>query len=176
MADKPYQGSSEQRLVDLINSDNNTNLVLGVDYTFGELSEYSDAAGRNTQIVLLPLPPSGHKKEQTVFYRRLPIDVLADLPSEMVEAVPVNIPFTIHEVLPEINNKLGLALTEEEVVDATYDTGHARYPLVISAGSKAWLGGSSYAFEVVIVSGDQIPIEEKIATRALNGLNWSTAA
>lgn len=144
---KPYEGLSNDRLTDLINSENNTSLVEGVDFTYGPVTVSAGPQGRNTSIILTPPEESGFS-ETTIRYIRLPLTIMGLLPEGEVDYVDIeNIPFTIHEILPKINASLGLSLTTSEVVNSTQTQAALQYPLTIVAGSFAWLP-STYNFKV----------------------------
>lgn len=148
MADprQPYKGLSEERLVDMANTDNNTNWKLGEDLELTGLKVRAGPSGRNTAIEVLPLKPT--HKPQTLTYTRLPLDVMYSLTREQIRPVkPQAVPFSIHEKLDEINDALGLTLTPAEVVDTTYSEIKGIYELQIvhNTASIAWLQ-SSYQF------------------------------
>lgn len=143
----PYVGLSPQRLTDLINSDNGTALQLGVDFNFSTPLPYSDAAGRNTKVTMVPVDTSKYASTE-VHYWRLPLTVLNDLPAGSVQPVQLQqVPFTLHQVLDAINTGLGLNLTYADVVDQTYATQQASYALHINeASSLAWID-SAFQFQ-----------------------------
>lgn len=148
MADprQPYKGLSEERLVDMANSDNGTNWKLGEDLEFSSLKVRVSPGGRNTAIEVLPLKPT--HKQQTLTYTRLPLDVMYSLTRDQLRPVKLeSVPFSIHEKLDEINDALGLTLTPEEVVDTTYTEVKGIYELQIAhnTASVAWLQ-SKYQF------------------------------
>lgn len=141
---KPYFGLSKDRLVNLINSDNQTSLELGVDFDFGSLSSISGNGGRNTTIELLSAN-QGSFTNTNVNYTRLLISVLGLLPATEIDYVNLpKLPTSTHAVLEEINRALGLSLEATEVEDITYSEANVQYPLTIKAGSMAWLPSTYY--------------------------------
>lgn len=158
---KPYSGTSKDRLTALINQDNNTSLVENVDFTYGIPEVFSGNNGRNTRIKLTPL--TGEKSEAYVNYWRLSITALDQLPDGYIEVVQIpQLPFTIHSVLDAINTALGLDLTPDEVVNETHTEPKTSYPLKIRTGSFAWLP-STYYFKAnmdnYILTEDGKPLE-----------------
>lgn len=144
---KPYQGLSNNRLTELINKDNNTTLVEGVDFNYGTLSVKASSGGRNTSIELNPAD-TNQFTPVTVNYTRLQIGVLDLLPKEMKDYVNLpSLPVSTHDILEEINRALGLNLTTSEVQNIEYTDNAAKLPLTILAGSLAWLP-STYYFKV----------------------------
>lgn len=144
---KPYEGLSRDRLTNLINSDNNTSLVEGVDFTYSTLTIQSGPNGRNTAVNVIPVDDTTFQPSTVRFYR-LNISVLSLLPEGEINLVDVpDLPFTTHDILANINLSLGLNLVEEEVENITYDEVRSEYPLTIVQGSFAWLP-STYYFKV----------------------------
>lgn len=173
MADlRPYGGSSLARLAAMINGDNKTNLVPGVDYALGPPHPFTDQLGRNTQVAFTPLIDTDIKVPQVVKYWRLDLSVLGDLPPGYVKTVDIEaVPFSIHEILPRINDALGIDLIPEEVVDAHYTFQQAAYPLVIKTeASLAWTG--VFAFNARF-TGPLIPLPDVIPNNVLSGLIWN---
>lgn len=174
MADSttPYAGGSPQRLTDLINSDNGTSLQLGVDFTFGPPSAYSDSLGRNTKVSMIPAPGSKWARSEVVHYTRLALTVLNDLPSGWVKAVEIqSVPFTLSGMLQAINEALGLNLSVDEIVDTVYDNAQISYRLPINnAVSLAWID-SEFSFKASFPGGD-IPLSSAIIHTALSGLTY----
>lgn len=171
MADtKPYIGSSVERLVKLINNDNDTNWVLGTHFEFGPVEDFSDNKGRNTQVLMKPLPAAGRRTQSLVKYSRLDLNVLAALPAGFIKSIEVqSLPFSIHNYMDEINEALGLSLTPDEVVNTTYSQKQERYPLTIATGSMAWLDGTAFDIRVYF-PGDPKDVIEEITDTGLDGL------
>lgn len=174
MADSstPYAGESPQRLTDLINSDNGTSLQLGVDFTFGPPSAYSDRLGRNTKVSMIPVPGSPWTHNEVIHYTRLALTVLNDLPSGWVKAVEIqSVPFTLSGMLQAINEALGLNLSVDEIVDTVYDNAQGSYRLPINnAASLAWID-SEFSFKATFPGGD-IPLSSAIVNSVLSGLTY----
>lgn len=169
---KPYSGLSSDRLTELINSDNRSALVEGVDFTYGNPIGYSGPANRNTQVTITPVSGAKYKGPKDLHYRRLELSVLDNLPPGSVAKVEIpSLPFSIHGILNEINIALGLNLTVDEVHDATFDEKLPEYPLRINEDiSLAWLD-VDYQFKVHHI-GDNIPLEDVIVFNVLDGLEF----
>lgn len=172
----PYSGLSAQRLTAMINQDNRSSLRLGIDFTLGLPQEF-EGEGRNTQVVMTPVPGTRYKGPETVYYKRLALDALNRLPEGSV--LPVEIPqgpFWIHDILPQINEGLGLNLTAEEVVNQYHEEEFPSYPLRIdSSKSLAWV---DFEFTFVVVrkqSPVDIPLTEVIPNNYLSGLEYREA-
>lgn len=163
---KPYGGSSRQRLTDLINSANKSQLIEGVDFEYGDLQSFSPHPGTNTKVTLRSLRTD--KVDADVFYTRLGIDVLANLPPSLLQKVHLpEPPFSIHDVLDEINRALGLDLEPDEVVNLRYTTPQESYTLRIAPNrSLAWRD-SQYLFKAE--HAKDLSVEFTITS--LNGLH-----
>jgi hypothetical protein len=169
----PYAGASDQRLADLINQDNQTALQLGVDFTFGPPFPYTDTQGRNTQITLFPVPGKMWPGPVTVHYTRMPLTVLNDLPPGYVSPVTIPLmPFTLYDIMDQINEALGLNLSTDEVVNVLYQNEQPFYRLPIkNSSSLAWID-SDYEFEAVFPNED-IPLSSVVTTTMLSGLVYA---
>jgi hypothetical protein len=168
---KPYAGASDQRLTALINQDNNSALQLGVDFTFGSPQPYSDSTGRNTEVILTPVPGRPYAPTpEPVHYVRLALTVLDDLPVGWVKPVSIrSVPFSIRGILANINAALGLDLIADEVVDATYSVEADQYPLAVNeAVSLAWID-SDFQFKAVF---GEVPLSSVVTNQELSGLNY----
>ena len=145
-APKPYLGISRNRLTDLINEVNGKGRVEGVDFTYGTARPATGPNNENTAITLTPVPGTHYVGPVDVYYNRLPISVLADLPAGSTRKAVLNqFPMWIRNNIAEINEALGLDLDPSEVVNAVYYTPQASYPLTINSTSLAWLP-STYNF------------------------------
>ncbi len=169
----PYSGSSAQRLTAMINQDNRSTLRLGIDFSFGLPTSF-EGEGRNTQVVMTPVPGTRFKGPETVYYKRLTLDSLNRLPEGSV--IPVEIPqgaFWIHDILPRINAGLGLSLTPEEVINQYHDEETPTYPLRIdSSKSLAWVD-SEFTFIVVREEpAVDVPLTDVIPVNYLSGLEY----
>jgi len=148
-----YQGTSQARLLALINSDNSKSYAYSTDLTFGTPADYTDDDGRNTKIDLIA-NPNGNYANDTVFYTRLEIGVLADAQTDTV-VIPAEFPFATHDILDAINTGLGLNLTADEVQNITYtEEDETGYDLTIVAGSLAWLP-STWKFQGAPAGGGE---------------------
>jgi hypothetical protein len=168
---KPYSGRSALRLTSLVNRANKKNLLYGVDFTFGTPRTQLGLEQTNTEVDVVPLRELDKYRTASVAYTRLPISVLELLP--LGTLLPVNIysvPFRIHEVLPRINEALGVNLAPEEVEDALCENVEESYALTIKEGSLAWLP-SSIQFTAQHLK--DIPLDTFLRIRVLNGLVYN---
>ena len=168
---QPYGGLSNDRLTALISTFNpGLNRVEGVDFTYGQPEEYTDARGRNTKITLTPVPGTQYEGPEDVHYTRLPLSVLSLLPAGFVKPVLIDaLPFSIHASLDAINEALGLNLIPDEVEDTVYSEEQNTYTLTaIGANSLAWLD-STFEFQVLL-PGELIPLSTVIVRPTLSGL------
>lgn len=170
---KPYGGSSIARLTALINKDNSSQIQYGVDFTFTLPASNFEKPGKDTKIYVLPKPSKLYYDDPIpIYYKRLSLTALERLPEGMVRSVFIpKVPFTIHEILPQINDALGIAITAKEVVDEEHVEVLPRYPLRIADGlSVAWID-SDYAFPAVH-DRTEIELSTIITTTSLSGLTY----
>lgn len=167
---RPYGGTSVARLTASVNRANNKNLKYGIDFTFGVPQAFVGEA-RNAKIDVIPLKNLDKVKTATVYYTRLPIDVLNSLPSSLTTSVDIySLPFSIHEILPRINVALGLDLVPGEVENTVYEDEADSYTLTIKEGCLAWTP-SSVDFNAV--HSDGVPLSSIITVTTLNGLYYN---
>ena len=145
----PYIGTSEDRLVTLINDDNDSALVLGTDFTFGSPTAIvGDPDNYNTKLTLIA-PEESEAVDTQIKYNRLPLSDVLDALEEGGDSFEIDaFPFSIRESLPLLNTQFGLELTEDEVEDTVYTeaTGDGNYQITIADGSLAWIPASSMTF------------------------------
>lgn len=145
--EKPYSGSSRQRLTDLINAVNGESLIEGIDFEYGVMRVGSNQPGSNTRVVLQSKRED--RVDTEVHYTRLGIDVLAHLPPEFIREVVIDeLPFSIHKKLDEINESLGLNLVATEVEDIHFQDERDEYPLRIAPNQSLAWRGSEFNFKV----------------------------
>lgn len=170
MAIKPYSGSSDTRLENLINANNAEQVFQGVDYTFDIPGVNTTSEPGNTAVVLKPIETDKYRNT-TITYDRLPLSVLSDLPSGEITPVQVSaLPFSIHDILTDINSALGLDLSTEEVEDKIYTEKQDTYVLSVKQ-SLAWLD-SSFAFPAEHPQSE-IQLSEVIQNTELTGLTFT---
>lgn len=154
----------------MVNRANKKNLVYGVDFIFGVPTADSGVDGRNTKVDVIPLRNLNKYKMADVSYARLSVNVLNLLPDGFTKPVLIHaVPFRIHEILPRINEALGLDLVPEEVEDALCESVDELYTLTIKEGSLAWLPSS---IEFVAQHVTDIPLESILTVTVLNGLQY----
>lgn len=163
---------SDWRLAHLINQDNARQIRYGVDYTFGLPKDYSDQDGRNTQVPLIANPHSNYAND-TVYYRRLPIDVLNSAPLGQKHPVRVEHDDQVdaHQLLDRINESYSIHLLANEVDPKLIKESDHWYLLTILCTSLAWLPGT-LRFKVHLAKND-IPLGALIRTTQLMDLRFN---
>jgi len=144
---KPYAGTSVDRVVGLMNLDNQSSYVLGTDFNIIKITTGSAVAGTNTTLQYESLVDG--RVSGVVYYTRLPLSVLqsrTDLDKVDVDSFPTS----IHALLPRINAALGLDLATDEVIDTQITSPQLKYRLTITENNPAWLPGSYYDFETTL--------------------------
>ncbi len=140
MAIKPYRGRSRDRLTAIINAQNPTSRLEGVDFTYGPVQTWTGPLDSNTRVILTPIPANTYTGPIPITYKRLPIQAILQLPvDERRTLVVEDIPFSTHTILSEINDAYGLDLEATEVDEITYSTDPATVTLRIKNGNYAWL-------------------------------------
>lgn len=159
---KPYGGTSLARLSNLIKASNPKLNRSDVSFEFG--TPVAATGWLNTTLFARPIVNSTLHVSTTVTptpalfeeiqYRRLSLNVLRMLPLCEIRPVEnITLPFSIHEVLPEINKALGLNLTTDEVINHRYENAMTTYKLEIANDTNlAWLK-SEYLFETTLGYG-----------------------
>lgn len=144
---KPYGGTSLARLSELIRVSQQPILPENVKYSFSDLMGGMDHSEGDTVVTVVASIGTRVDDPVVVHYRRLDIGILAQLPDGFVLPVPVvEVPFTTHAILPQINEALGLELTTDEVLNETFTEQLETYPLTISGNkSFSWVD-STYNF------------------------------
>lgn len=169
---KPYAGLSKTRLVDLLNSVNGSSKILGTDFNISGPLASTEFPGRNTKVSVTVLKDTKYVTPQDVFYTRLNLSVLGKLPKGFVKPVFIpNLPFTIHELLPEINEALGIDLITNEVSNVTYNTKMSTYRITIRETiSHAWVG--YYEFNASFIE-DLIELRCAIKNQIMEGFTYN---
>lgn len=164
---KPYAGTSFDRLAALISSAQTPPLPNTVHYVFSDMQGSSDPLDGSTEISVVASIGSRVDPAKVVQYERLSIDVLSLLPDGEVEAVPaIEVPFSTHQILGQINAALGIDLLPEEVVDQVFTEQSELYPLTINNNSLSWLA-SVFQFKM---SSFDIDLAVAIPDPVLDGL------
>lgn len=146
---KPYQGDSHALLTQYINKANNSELVEGIDFTYGIPYKNHVGSKRNSQVKLFS-KNRYRFKDTVVNYNRIPISVLSKLSGSEVLPVPIlAIPFSIHSILAQINDALGLNLEPNEVENTVYIEKADTYTLRVNTQSLRWLE-SSFDFKAAL--------------------------
>lgn len=143
---KPYQGTSANRLSQLIRNAQMPVLPGNVAFTFGAPKPGTKPVPGATEVVVAATTGKRQDAPVTVNYKRLSVAVLNRLPpGELVPFDPMIFPTTMHAVLPQINAGLGLDLTPEEVEDAELPSIPINgITITINESSLAWLPGDYF--------------------------------
>lgn len=164
MATKPYFGKSDERVLELANVKNATDWQLGVDFEWGAVETATAPGGRNTRIEVKSL--RNEYTDQWLYFRRQPPSEIDIQPEGNV--VPVDIPqypFSIHEILPLLNEALSLDLTTADVENETFTEERASFPLTFKENNYAWLPGV-YNFAVVTTIPQNVRLVDTAGTKA----------
>lgn len=150
-----YSKPSEQLVYDLINQDNPTLPVAlsPSNVSLSNPSVYSPGSGiANSQIRVSGIPNSYYIGSKQLSYRRIAFaDLFKGVSIEIKKysAASVSaVPFTLYQLLSDINTKYGLSLTEDDIIDANFPIASDNvYPertckvsMVANANSKAFVG------------------------------------
>lgn len=168
----PYAGSSHTRLSELIRRAQNPALPESTSFSFSNLRVGSGNFDGDTVVTAVATLGSRVDDPIDVTYRRLGINALSMLPPDVLSVVPARPPpFSIHEILPDINEALGLNLTPDEVLDQLFKESKETYPLTIKqAASYAWYA-SVYNFKMAPLVTD-IDLAVVFANPVLDGLEY----
>lgn len=142
MAD--YSGTSKDRLTALINTDNETTLVEGTDFTYGQIEVVLGDSSYNTQVKLIA-DPSTEKSDVKVKYNRLPITAAETLAGAPITLTELTFPLTMRDLITEINVELNLDLDPSEIEDTEYLLAPEDdiIVLTIAPNSMGWIEGST---------------------------------
>ena len=167
---KPYGGTSAARLTALVNRFNASSLVYGLDITFNAPRSYVGENDANTVVTIVPLRYPGRYSAADVGYTRLPISALDQLPQGFIKPVQIHsVPFSVHGILPRINEALGLDLVPTEVENIVFEESEDFYTLTIKEGSLCWLPSSVvFSAEHVV----DVSLSSIITVTVLNGLTY----
>lgn len=160
---KPYQGTSKERLSQLVRDAQRPPLASTVSFDFNQPIADTDSEVIGATIVETTAKTSKRTDPPVnVNYKRLSAEVLLDLPpGELLPFDPLLFPTTVHAILPVINQALGLNLLPEEVVNTSLLTiPENGITITITENSLAWRAGS-YLFTYA-------PHADKQAGRGVN--------
>lgn len=173
---KPYSGASASRLSTLIRKAQNPPLPEAVTFTFGAPAVGTVPVAGATVVDVTASVNGRQEDPVAVDYKRLSGDALHRLPpGELVPFNPITFPTTMHAILPQINEGLGLNLTTDEVLNVDLPNIPVNgITLTIRPASLAWLPGEyfyRYAPNSVRASargaGLGIPTDERRRIRVL---------
>ena len=169
-----YNRPSEQILYDLLYYTGGAwlpkdSLSFGAPQPWGPIA--GDPYQRDTQLDVT-VGPGAHPRQRgtaTIRYRREDVGtmpVLVDVPIE-VESLP----FTTHQLLPQLNLRYGLQLGPADLLNETFWGSVDGYSLHVAPGSLVWRG----TFFVETTYKDR-PLSEILLVRELSGLWYEVAA
>lgn len=144
-----YDKPSREMLLEAINRDNN--LTGSKALTWNQIASgfpeviQSEGAQRNTRVLLYGLNGQGYKGNVTIEYDRI------DMPTLFRGVVPVVITDPVgklSELLPFLNEKYGLSLIPDDIVDQSVkDLGESWVlDVEVKNGCLAWQGGFTLRF------------------------------
>lgn len=144
-----YDKPSREMLLEAINRDNN--LTGSKALTWNQIASgfpeviQSEGAQRNTRVLLYGLNGQGYKGNVTIEYDRI------DMPTLFRGVVPVVITDPVgklSELLPFLNEKYGLSLIPDDIVDQSVkDLGESWVlDVQVKNGCLAWQGGFTLRF------------------------------
>lgn len=139
-----YNKPSEVLVYDLIVYANGTavpqsDLVFGLPEAFVPYA--SDPLRRDTRVTVSALlyPFARQRGKVVLTYRRLALEQFIpefeDVPIEVLR-----LPFTAHQVLPQINARYGLSLSVMDIEDTLFSEASTTYGIKARAESLAWQG------------------------------------
>lgn len=140
-----YNKPSREMLLEAINKQNNTNLTWNqIASGYPEIIQ-SEGAERNTRVLLYGLNGQGYKGTVNIEYDRI------DMPTLFRGLVPVvitNPKDKLSDLLPFLNEKYGLSLIADDIVDQSVkDLGDSwLLDVAIKPGCLAWQGGFTLRF------------------------------
>lgn len=161
---KPYSGTSKERLSHLIRKAQRPALSSTVSFDFkNPVADVASPVHGATKVMTKAKAGNRVDKAVNINYKRLSAEVLLDLPpGELLPFDPMMFPTTMHAILPQINQALGLDLITDEVVNTSLlaipENG---LTITITENSLAWKSGD-YLFTYA-------PYADKQAGRGVNG-------
>lgn len=147
---KPYKGTSQARLSQLIRSAQSPALPSNVNFDFGAPTAGSAPVEGSTTVSAEAYSTGRRDQPVDINYKRLSVDALKRLPSgELVPFDPIIFPTSVHAILPQINAALGLDLVTSELEDTVLPSIPVNgLTLTVTEASLAWLPGE-YFFSYV---------------------------
>ena len=161
---KPYGGTSKERLSHLIRKAQRPALSSTVSFDFDNpVKDIASPVNGATKVVTKAKAGNRIDRSVNIGYKRLSAEVLLDLPpGELLPFDPMQFPTTLHAILPQINQALGLDLVTDEVVNIPLLTiPENGITITITENSLAWKPGD-YLFTYA-------PHADKPASRGVNG-------
>lgn len=164
----PYDGTSHSRLSDLIKKSQEKPLPAEVEFEFSDVRSVTSERHGETLVAVKPSLYGKPAPKQDLRYLRLPLDVIWELPEGSVLPIEdIVYPSTLFDVLPIINQQLGLELTEAELTNYDITERPIMLTLNIKDNCLAWIPGA-YNIPVVNNMPDGVRITQDRAIRITN--------
>lgn len=116
----------------------------------------------NTRVKVTARRSSGFSGHVLVFYPRWSIDMIVNVKKPGFDFTGKT---RVWDMLPQVNTKFNLSLTQDEVMDGPVDAATQSFALVIRDGSMYFVPGSRFYF------GDAPPLDAVVAVGDLSGFN-----
>lgn len=146
---------SADALFSLINKENHC-LLRKDDFDLVSLS--TNIGKQNTKIIIKPIENSRYIGNITLYYNRQDLSVLLES-KQYTSYRPTSDKTNLYAILPELSEKLGITITEDDVNDVTFtssDQWTGLYPITITAKSDSLL----YIGSGVFYLGNKPTLEE----------------
>ena len=106
-------------VIDLIRSDNENKALSGVLVSFGNPNAFSptEQINRNTLLIATAKPGYLYRGSQTFYYNRVPLDKFYEQDVHDITFDEEGKRF-ISDILPELNERLGINLTADKILDS----------------------------------------------------------
>jgi hypothetical protein len=166
----PLYTEAKQAVMDAILQENGVELPVNEYNTVVDFHNPTTAPlGFNAKVTITPVnPASQYTGSVDVFIKRLD---LADLETMVNFGVGVGNSATLHEAIPFINSRFGLAFTENDLIDQSLPTLPATITIQADSGSLGWTGQADlYVYE------SDLDLGTAIETAELPGFNYPTNA
>lgn len=166
--DIDYNRPSEQILLDLLFYTSGTaipegSLVFGTPATFGPYQNDPFKRDTRVRVSVAPSPSARMRGTVTLQYARLWLD---DFIPEF-DQIPITVatlPFTAHEILPMLNARYGLQLSEADVENDSFGVAAPTYAIRAKPSSLVWQGALP-----IETTYEEIRLDALILVTELNG-------
>ena len=141
---KPYRGKSKERLNAMIRATTVPAIPKDITLLISDTVEQEQGQNTNSKVDVRAVMSHGVSAPITLKYRRLNIGMLKRLPNgELLPYKDIAFPTTVHQILPIINEALGVDLHWSEVINDRVDSIPANgLTIRINENSHAWRAGT----------------------------------